>query len=555
MNQNSSQPVNAPPAGFFTSIRRIGVWRTDDRWIGGVAAGVAHRMGIDPVIVRGLFVVTALFGGVGLLLYGAAWALLPEASDGRIHLEEAVRGRFDIAIIGAAVFFLTGLSNPVFWWDGPVGWRLSWLIAVGAVVGIVVLVLTQRRPTGPPTPPPPFGAPPAAPRTPENPMTTTDDTVAAGTVRPPHTDPTSPVDPTQPHPDDLAQPTPGAVPTERLDISDATTTPLLLTGSTTETAPLPGAAGETGTPDDGDAPPGADAAAPSGEAGASTYNVGGPDPAGGWGGGSGGGGWGSGGWGTGGSDSSGWGGSPTDPSRPTPAPVRVVPGPGSRLTSAVLALCLLAAAGLTLANHVGVLEANTWLLAGGTVLVLLGLGVVLSGVLGRRQGGIGVLGFFVALVLVPSAIVAATVPGLTRLGADGWRVVGDDHFTPTTITSAEAGRSVAAGSLLVDLTELDLDTTDDLTIAVEVGFGSTRVIVPDDVGVTVNAEIGAGELVGPHDDEWTVRHADTGLTSRSNGDSTAGGLGVDASVSRPGTPHITIEAEVGFGQIVIEEQS
>lgn len=575
MNQNSPQPADAPPAGFFASIRRIGVWRTDDRWVGGVAAGVAHRMGIDPVIIRGLVIITALFGGVGLILYGAAWALLPEASDGRIHLEEAVRGRFDIAIVGAAAIFLTGVSNPVFWWDGSVGWRLSWFVAVAAVVGVVVLVLSQRRPAGPPSSPP-FGTPPPAPRTPENPMTTTDTTVAAGTDRHAHTDPTAPVtaaqlrldDLAQPHAGDLAQPRAAAV-AERQDVTDATavTTPLLLAGSTTETAPLPGSPAEdAGTPDGGGTGAPDETGTPSGDADTPSYNVGGPGPAtaGSWDDGSsdsgrGSGGWGSDGWGSGGSGSGGsgggWGGGRADSAQPAPAPVRVVPGPGARLTSAVLAVSLLAAAGLTLANHTGVLDANPWLLVGGTVLTVLGAGVVLSGVLGRRQGGIGVLGLFVALVLVPSAVIAATVPGLTRIGADGWRVIGDDHFAPTTIASAEAGRSVAAGSLLVDLTELDLDTTDDLSIAVEVGFGSTRVIVPDDVGVTINAEIGAGELVGPHDDEWTVQHADTGLTSRSNGDTTAGGLGVDASLSRPGTPHITIEAEVGFGQIVIEEQS
>jgi len=61
--------------------------RTNERWIAGVAGGVAHRFDLDPTLVRCVWVVLSLFAGVGLVLYGLAWALLPEESDGRIHLE------------------------------------------------------------------------------------------------------------------------------------------------------------------------------------------------------------------------------------------------------------------------------------------------------------------------------------------------------------------------------------------------------------------------------------------------------------------------------------
>jgi len=82
------------PAGnqFFDSLRRIGVARSDDRWIGGVAAGVGERYGLDPLLVRGLLVLSVFVGGIGLVLYGIAWLLLPERSDGRIHLEQTLRG-------------------------------------------------------------------------------------------------------------------------------------------------------------------------------------------------------------------------------------------------------------------------------------------------------------------------------------------------------------------------------------------------------------------------------------------------------------------------------
>lgn len=45
----------------------------------GVARGLAQRLGVDPVIVRIGFVVLSFAGGVGIVLYGALWLLLPVA--------------------------------------------------------------------------------------------------------------------------------------------------------------------------------------------------------------------------------------------------------------------------------------------------------------------------------------------------------------------------------------------------------------------------------------------------------------------------------------------
>ena len=104
-------PPGRHGSGFFDWIRGLGVRRGRDRWIGGVASGIAERLGIDPVIVRGVFVVLALSFGVGVLAYGIAWALLPEP-DGRIHVEEVGHGYWSAGLTGAAVFILLGLSGP-----------------------------------------------------------------------------------------------------------------------------------------------------------------------------------------------------------------------------------------------------------------------------------------------------------------------------------------------------------------------------------------------------------------------------------------------------------
>jgi phage shock protein PspC (stress-responsive transcriptional regulator) len=51
----------------------------DDRQVAGVAAAIARRYDVDPVLVRVGFVVAA-FSGIGAALYIAGWILLPEES-------------------------------------------------------------------------------------------------------------------------------------------------------------------------------------------------------------------------------------------------------------------------------------------------------------------------------------------------------------------------------------------------------------------------------------------------------------------------------------------
>jgi phage shock protein PspC (stress-responsive transcriptional regulator) len=53
----------------------------DDRVIAGVCAGIARRFGINPTIVRILFVVSCLVPGPQFLIYVAAWLLMPNESS------------------------------------------------------------------------------------------------------------------------------------------------------------------------------------------------------------------------------------------------------------------------------------------------------------------------------------------------------------------------------------------------------------------------------------------------------------------------------------------
>ncbi|GAC1354414.1 MAG: PspC domain-containing protein [Herpetosiphon sp.] len=49
-----------------------------ERMIGGVCGGLGHYWGIDPVIVRLVFVVLALTNGIGLIAYLILWFIMPD---------------------------------------------------------------------------------------------------------------------------------------------------------------------------------------------------------------------------------------------------------------------------------------------------------------------------------------------------------------------------------------------------------------------------------------------------------------------------------------------
>ncbi|MEW1820126.1 PspC domain-containing protein [Arthrobacter sp. NPDC080031] len=140
--------VPAPPQNFFNWIRSQGISRGRDRWMGGVASGIAHRFGIDPLIVRGIFIILTLFAGIGILLYGLTWALLPEP-DGRIHALEAGAGRWSAGMTGALITTIIGLPSlgHGVWgwgWNGVPGilWTLFW---VGGIIYLVYFLVQRSK--------------------------------------------------------------------------------------------------------------------------------------------------------------------------------------------------------------------------------------------------------------------------------------------------------------------------------------------------------------------------------------------------------------------------
>ena len=131
--------------------------------VGGVCGGIAERTGIDPTVVRVVAVVLAIFGGIGVLLYGLAWLLLPEP-DGRIHGEQVLHGKVDAGAIGAIIVTLLSFGGPSGGWShwglgwgwhsGLFGllWGITGSAVVIAVVVLVVYLAVRGRGSGTPAP-------------------------------------------------------------------------------------------------------------------------------------------------------------------------------------------------------------------------------------------------------------------------------------------------------------------------------------------------------------------------------------------------------------------
>ena len=52
----------------------------NQRMLGGVCGGLAEYFNVDTTLIRVLFLVLAVFGGTGLVIYVVMWLIVPDAS-------------------------------------------------------------------------------------------------------------------------------------------------------------------------------------------------------------------------------------------------------------------------------------------------------------------------------------------------------------------------------------------------------------------------------------------------------------------------------------------
>ncbi|MEJ3405514.1 PspC domain-containing protein [Rathayibacter sp. YIM 133350] len=118
--------------------------RERDCLVAGVAGGLARHLGWPVLLVRVLFVVSGLLGGVGVLLYAWFWALVPWeepgvgalASDGRPLRRAPVAVILTVLAVAAAVLTVAAvmLATPAESAGTP-PWTASAFFAVALAVG------------------------------------------------------------------------------------------------------------------------------------------------------------------------------------------------------------------------------------------------------------------------------------------------------------------------------------------------------------------------------------------------------------------------------------
>ena len=140
-----------------------------DRQIAGVCGGLGVYLGLDPVLVRLLWIVLTVVPGAilfGLLAYLAAWLLIPEAAGGATPLvrKRLTRSATDVKLAGVC----GGLAEYFGVDATPV--RLAWVvlsICPGAIIGGVIVygvawIVMPLAPPSPATRPPATPAEPTA---------------------------------------------------------------------------------------------------------------------------------------------------------------------------------------------------------------------------------------------------------------------------------------------------------------------------------------------------------------------------------------------------------
>lgn len=103
-----------------------------DRYVAGVAGGLARHFDVDPVVPRVALAVLVLFGGSGLLLYGALWLLVPadDTDEAVVSLDDRSR---NLALLLAAA-----LAGVALLGDLVSGWVPGPILFLGLVVALVV---------------------------------------------------------------------------------------------------------------------------------------------------------------------------------------------------------------------------------------------------------------------------------------------------------------------------------------------------------------------------------------------------------------------------------
>jgi signal transduction histidine kinase/phage shock protein PspC (stress-responsive transcriptional regulator) len=106
-------------------------------YVAGVCAGLGRHLGVDPLVVRIAFIAAATAGGIGILLYGLAWVMIP-GEDGAVtaprilrHGRGAIEVAFGVGLLTLSV--LLTMRAVGLWFSDVVVWPVV-LLAAGAAM-------------------------------------------------------------------------------------------------------------------------------------------------------------------------------------------------------------------------------------------------------------------------------------------------------------------------------------------------------------------------------------------------------------------------------------
>jgi phage shock protein PspC (stress-responsive transcriptional regulator) len=130
----------------------------DERVLAGVAGGLGQYFDISPTFFRIGFAILTLVGGAGILLYVAAWLVIPDEGESDSIVSEALRRHRDrpwlLVGVGLVAIALVSLfAQADFWPNSGFAWTLL-------LLGALAIMFAQRR--APDRTPPDDAATPAA---------------------------------------------------------------------------------------------------------------------------------------------------------------------------------------------------------------------------------------------------------------------------------------------------------------------------------------------------------------------------------------------------------
>lgn len=155
---------SAGPLGGTGFTSRYGLVRPrDGRYLAGVCAAIGRATNTDPVLWRVLLAVLGFFGGIGILVYVAAWLIIPNEGDTASPVESMLgRGRSSMSPV--TVIVLGILVAASFGYIVTDAFRAVLLGAAILIGGALLLNRDSRGPQpgapGGPVPPTPTGTPP-----------------------------------------------------------------------------------------------------------------------------------------------------------------------------------------------------------------------------------------------------------------------------------------------------------------------------------------------------------------------------------------------------------